>query len=225
MKNLFETFTPTVRSRRITTTLIIANLCFFVLYGSGWTHAKSRIAQQNEKTVSKHPAPRNEPLEIIDIRTQTKTVKLGEGFEDESDWLKHLTFKVKNKSDKAITFLQIDLDFPETEKTAGAIMMHQIFLGQRPDVKSTLRKPPLYIKPNETIEISLEPIYGDIKTLIELKHPSVEVINKLTIRTGDIMFEDATLYSGGLLHRRNPDPNSPRKWVEIDVDQPAPQSN
>jgi hypothetical protein len=215
--NLREIFTSTVGNRKFTTILIVANICLFSLYLSGWSHAKRQVAPQKEKAVLRHPGPKNEPIEITEIRAKTKAVKLGEVFEDESDWLKHLTYKVKNRSDKAITFLQIDLDFPETEATAGAIMMHQLFFGQRSDFRSTLNNQPLYIKPNETIEISLERAYDDIKTLIELRHPTVGVINKLTIRTSDVMFEDGALYASGMFYRRNPDPNSPQKWMPIDT--------
>ncbi len=214
---LRETLISTVGNRKITTALIIANICLVTLYTSSWSHGKRRVAPQKEKAVLKHPGPKKEPFEITEIRVKTKALKLGEIFEDESDWLKHVTFKVKNRSDKAITFLQIDLDFPETEATAGAIMMHQLFFGQRPDFRSTLNNQPLYIKPNEAIEISLEREYDDIKTLIELKHPTVGVINKLTIRTSSIIFEDDILYSAGMFSRRNPDPDSPQKWIPIDA--------
>ncbi len=221
--SLRETLTTALRSRKITTALIIANLCLLTLYVSGWTHGSAQIAQQ--KAVLKHFTPSNEPIDVTQIRVKAKAVKLGKEFDDGPDWLKHVTFRIKNKSDKVITFLQIDLDFPETEAVAGAIMMRQLFFGQRPDFKSTLRNPPLYLQPNETMEVSLEKEYGDIKALIELKYPSVENINKLTIRTSDIVFEDGTLYAGGMFFRRNPDPDSPQKWLRIPETQGALKSN
>lgn len=214
--NLFTTLTTIIQNRKITIALIIANICLLTLYVGGWSYSKSRTprSQGNEKIVEKHFAPKNEPIEITEPKIKAKTIKLGEKFEDESDWLKYLTFKVKNRSDKPITFLQIDLDFPET-KTTGSIMMHQLFIGQRPDFRSTLNNPPLYLKPNETIEISLEPEYSAIKRLIELRQPSVENINKLIIRTSEVMFEDSTLYSGGGIFKRNPDATSPQKWILV----------
>ena len=202
-----QTFISVMGNRRLTTALIIANICLFTLYASGWSHSKRQVAPQKEKAVLKHPGPKKEPFEITEIRVKTKALKLGEIFEDESDWLKHVTFKVKNRSDKAITFLQIDLDFPETEATAGAIMMHQLLFGQRPDFRSTLNNPPLYIKPNETIEVSLASEYDDIKTVIELKHPTVVVINKVTIRMSDIYLKMDPLFCRDV-SRRNPDPDS-----------------
>jgi hypothetical protein len=202
-----------LQKRKITTALIIANMCLLTIFVSGWSYNKPRL-QDNKKVVEKHPAPKNEPIEMTEPKVKAKGVKLGEPFEDESDWLKHLTFKVKNISDKPITFFQIDLDFPETKAT-GSIMMHQLFIGRRSDFKSTLNNAPLYLKPNEAIEISLEPEYSAIKELIEIRQAPVENINKLVIRTSEVMFEDETLYSGGSIFKRNPDLNNPRKWLRI----------
>ena len=220
-----KTFTSAFRSKHMALAMITGSICLLALSVSGWTYVQPRVGQQKEKVVLKHSAPANEPIEITETRVKTKAVKLGEAFETESDWLKNVTFKIKNRSDKAITFLQIDLDFPETKAAAGAIMMHQLFLGQRPDFKSTLKNQPFYLKPNETIEISLEPEFAEIKTLIELKEPSIEGINKLVIRTSDMMFEDGTLYAGGFFYRRNPDSNSPQKWVQIVDAQGAARDN
>ncbi len=104
-------------------------------------------------------------------------------------------------------------------------MMHQLLVGQRPDFKSTLSNPSLYLKPDEAIEISLKPEFNSIKKLIEMRYPSVENINKLVVVTGDVVFEDGTLYSGGSIFRRNPDPNNPRKWVRVADEQVTPQNN
>lgn len=223
--NLQTPLSSAFRALRNAVALIIASACLLALPVSFRAGAQSQAGRQNEKVVSRHPAPANEPIEILDLSVKTKAIKLGEGFEAESGWLKDVTFKVKNRSDKTITALQIDLDFPETKETAGAIMMHQMFLGQRPDFKSKINRTPLHLKPNETLEISLAAEYESIKTLIELKHPSVDVINKLVIRTNDMMFEDGRLFSGGFFYRRNPDTDSRQKWIQIAEDQGAAGRN
>lgn len=219
--NLQEAFASPSRSKKMTMAIIVASLCFLNWPATVWTHGRL----QQEKVVVKHAAPPNEPIEIIEPSVRTKAIKLGEGFEAEPEWLRYITFKVKNRSDKTITFLQIDLDFPETKESAGAIMMHQLFFGQRPDFKSTINRPALHLKPDEAMEISLEQVYDQIKTLIELKHPSIDVINKLVIRTNDMMFEDETLFSGGYYYRRNPDPSDRKKWIQIVEAQGAAGNN
>jgi len=213
-----------VSNKQITMALLIANLCVLTMYVSGWSSSKYPMlrSQDNKKIVEKHFAPKNEPVEIIMPQIKGIAVKLGEAFEEETDWLKQVTFKVKNKSDKPITFFHVDLDFPETKAT-GNIMMHQLLIGQHPDARSTLKNPPLFLKPNESIEISLEAEYSAIKRLIELRQTPVENISKLVIRLGDVTFADGTVYSGGNIFKRNPDPNSPRKWVQVDVPPTTPQ--
>lgn len=212
--------------KRISAALVVANLFVLTLYVSGWSYNNSKVSrmQDNKKVVEKHFALQTDPIEVIQPKIKTKAVKLGEAFEGESDWLEYTTFKIKNKSDRPITFFHIELDFPETKAT-GSIMMHQLLVGQRPDFKSSLNNPSLYLKPGETIEISLKSEHNEIKRLIEIKYPSVENINKLVVRTGDVMFEDGTLYSVGSFFKPNSDPNSPRKWVRVTEEQAAPHKN
>lgn len=205
-----------MRKRKVTALLLIANLCLLALYLGGWSSGGFRAlsAQGDGKSVSKHFAPKNEPIELAELKIKGKAVSLGDTFKGESDWLKNLTLKVKNKSEKPITLLQIDLDFPETSAT-GSIMMHQLFIGQSPDLGSTRDNQPLLLKPNESVSISLESEFADIKRLIELRQPPVENINRVVIRLGEVVFEDGTRYSGGSIFRRNPDANNPRKWVPV----------
>lgn len=203
-----------MRQRKVTVLLILANLCLFTLYVSGWTSREARVprAKSNGKTVSKHFAPKDEPVEVAELKIKGRAVKLGEAVEDEADWLKHVTFKVKNRSGKAVTFLQVDLDFPETQAT-GSIMMHQLFIGRAPELGSTSLREPLHLRPNESVTISLEPEYADIERFIELRQPPIGAISKVVVRLGEVGFEDGTRYSAGNFFRRNPDQSSPQKWV------------
>lgn len=205
------------RSRRkITFVLVIANLVVLTFLGS-WSSGKPRTLDQKSKgkVVSRHFALKNEPIEIAKVTVKAKDIRLDEDFEEEADWLKYLVFHVKNKSDKAIIFMQIDLDFPDTRKETGAIGVRQLLFGQRPDFASTFSNPILYLPPNEMTKISLEPEYGAIKKLIAQGQQPIENIKKVVIRTGEALFEDGTRYSGGYLYTRNPDPNSTKKWIRI----------
>ena len=215
-----------MRKRKITTMLFLVNLLLLTLYVSGWSSSGFRAvrSQDNGKAVLKHFAPKNEPVEVTELKIKDRAIGLGETFKGDIEWLKDLAFKVKNKSNKPITFLQIDLDFPETKAT-GSIMMHQLFIGQSPDITRTRTNSPLHLKPNESLSISLVPEYSGIKKLIELRQPSVENINKVVIRLGEVMFEDETRYSGGSIFKRNSDSSSPRKWVLVPDTEAIPHKN
>lgn len=212
--------------RRITVALIIANVCVLTLYVSGWSSGKIKTSalQNHEKSITKPFNRKNEPIELTDLKVRDKSINLNQAFNDEIDWLKNFSFKIKNKSNKAITYVQLDIDFPETKAT-GNIMMHQIFLGQREDFKFTLDNPPLYLQPNGSTDISLASRHDAIKRFIETRKSPIENINKIVIRVGEVMFEDGTLYTGGGLFRRNPDSNSSEKWIQIPNEQATPQSN
>jgi len=171
--------------------------------------------------VEKRHGVLTEPIEIIEPSAKGIPITLGKEFDGESDWIKNLRFKIRNKYTKEITFINLDFDFPETSAT-GIMMAHQLFIGQRPDLKFTLNNPPLSLQPNGEVEISLESEFQSIKRSIESRQGPVENINNIVIRTGDVMFEDGTLYSGGNFWRPNPDPNSPHKWLLVTGDLTKP---
>jgi hypothetical protein len=203
--------------KRLTGLLLLANVCILMLHVSGWSirALPTFQAQGNSKTVAReHPAPR-EPLEITPPQVNGRATAFGEAFPGDSDWISKLTFQVRNRSKKPITYARIDITFPET--AAGRPkMVHQIFIGRRSDNPSTLDNPPLYLMPKEATDISLASQVGKIERLVKSRHPSLDAINKIAIGLGEVMFDDGTLYSGGALFKRNPAPDSPRKWIMVE---------
>lgn len=203
--------------KRLTGLLLLANVCILILHVSGWstrTLPPSR-AQGNSKTVVReHPAPR-EPVEIMPPQVNGRATAFGEAFQGDSDWISKLAFEVKNRSKTPITYARIDITFPET--AAGSPkLLHQIFIGRRSDNPSTLDNPPLYLLPKEAMDISLASQVGKIERLVKSRHPSLDAISKIAVGLGEVMFADGTLYSGGALFKRNPDPDSPRKWIMVE---------
>ncbi len=92
-------------TRMITIVLLLVNLFAISLVVSNWKASTNAAASQdNRKIVKKELGTLNEPLSFIDFKIKDKKVKLGEGFEDDAEWLKNLSFKIKNKSDKPITY-------------------------------------------------------------------------------------------------------------------------
>jgi hypothetical protein len=209
--------------KKITLVLVVANVCVLSLYVVGWSSGQSRARgrQGNGRVVTKKEVIKNEPIELADIRTQRQTVRAGEAFEEGEEWLKHLGFKLTNKWDKAITYIVLNVDFPETEKT-GSMMMYSLYLGQQPDVAATLTNPPLRLEPTESLEVSLAPEYEQLKKFIESRQAPLGDISEISIWLDQVMFEDGTIYAGGSIFQRNPDPDSPRKWVPLADKQQAP---
>lgn len=205
--------------RVITITLVIANLCLFVIFVSGWVNP---IAQ-NRKTIIRRLTLSKEPLDIsFTLKGQplntSDTVRREEGiraqeFDADLDWLKDLTLKVRNTSEKTITYIALNLHFPEVTKN-GHTALHQVFIGVDPDRK--FQRPELRLAPNETIEVPLAERYAGIETLVRAGNSRVENVGKLLLEFQSALFDDGTLFEAGTLYRRNPDQNDPHKWIKID---------
>ncbi len=212
--------------RKAALALVLANLFVFALHVSGRAYVLQGQSgtQGRGRAISREHAPDNEPVIISDIRVRGNPIRFGERFDGNDTWLREITFKVKNRSNKPITYLRLDFLFPETRAT-GPVMAQQLFLGQRADITSSLSNEPLLLMPNESVEVSLDSQFERFRALIQHRYPSIDHINEITVSLGEVMFEDGTLYSGGDVFRRNPDPNSPRRWVLVTDGQNAAPGN
>jgi hypothetical protein len=197
---------------------------------SGWALAKSvvlGVLQNPDKVIIPHKVPHipglgPDPIEITEIKVKGKERKAGEGFVEDGEWLNDTTFKLTNTYSKPITYLQLDVNFPEVtpKEHPEATFQYQILLGRHPIYKS--ERPELLIMPGDTIEVSLASCYEEMKGMIErvkerLNDPvnSINSVNRIEFYLSEAAFSDGTLYSGGRMHKRNPDPNGQRKWIEI----------
>jgi hypothetical protein len=195
----------------------IVAICLVI---SGWALAKSvvlGVLQKPEKVILQDvPFNGKDPLEITEIKVKGRERKAGEGFVEDGEWLNDTTFKLTNKYSKPIAYLQINVNFPEilSKKVLGATFQYQIFLGRHPEHKSDER-PELLIMPGDTIEVSLASEYAEIKRMIELTKTPVNSINRIVIKLSEAAFNDDTLYSGGRMYERNPDPTGRQKWLQI----------
>ena len=156
----------------------------------------------------------NEPVEVISIGNNRSLFQFGEKFTQKSDWLKDFTIKFKNKSDKAITYLKIELDFPET-KSSGNIMAFPLSYGISPisSAKNDKEKP---IQSGDDVELILSDTkFEALKTFIETRHP-LNSLSKVDIRIVFILFDDGTAWSSGNFMR--PDPNNPKKFIPIETE-------
>ena len=186
--------------------LILANINLGAVYVSGWTPGP----QNNKKTIVSPPSIVKEPV-AISIKHLGQHVEANQEFDGDADWLKDVTLKLTNVSDKTITYIAIHLIFPETataEKSSTGL--HQIELGVHPDVPSN--RSPIALRPGDSMEVTLGNEYGDIKKLVE-KRVSIDKINTVTVRPQTALFNDGTMFFAGMLYRR--DPNKPGKWITI----------
>lgn len=198
--------------------LVAANLCFLVIYVSGWT---APLIQSNKKSIVRRVTYAKYPVEIsFHLKGQPLTNETlldgfrSNDFDADGDWLKDLTIKIRNTSGKTITWMLLNLHFPEVTKD-GATALHQIFLGVDPDVPFS--RPELRLLPNQTLEIPLNGIYDDIKHLVNVigSGTPIQSVSKLLVEFHGALFDDETRFEAGTTYRRNSTPGDPQKWIKI----------
>lgn len=198
--------------------LIIANLGLVVTDVSGWTSPRF---QSKKKSIIRRVTYFKYPVEMsFELNGQPlKSIETVAGrdrnndFEADPDWLNHLTIKIRNKSGKTITWMLVNVLFPEVTKD-DRVALHQIFLGVDPD--APFPRPELRLAPNETFEIPLSAKYEEIRHLVDVigSGMSIENVSKVEIQFHAALFDDGTRFETGLMYRR--DPNDPHKWIKID---------
>ncbi|MDX6446789.1 MAG: hypothetical protein QOH71_3863 [Blastocatellia bacterium] len=200
--------------------LVAANLCFLVIYVSGWTVP---LIQSNKKSIVRRISYSKYPVDIsFELKgqplTSKETVLAGRrsnDFDADGDWVKDLTIKIRNTSDKTITWMLVNLLFPEVTKD-GSMALHQIFLGVDPD--APFPRPELRLQPHQTLTIPLNAKYDDIKHLVNVigSGMPIEGVSKMEVEFHAALFDDDTRFETGTMFRRNSDPTDPQKWIKIE---------
>jgi hypothetical protein len=199
--------------------------------------ATTGVAQTNQKMIFRRLTMVKSPLELsTDYKNKPVDAKwktlpdVGfrtQVFEADSDWLRNVTFKLKNVSGKRITYIALFLTFPETAKEtsrAGLNLpsvqqsgtervpgMHQIFVGVDPEQK--FQRPALNLAPGETLEVSLAAEYPRISTLVRLLDFPMEQLNQMEVEIHAALFDDGTMDQGGMIYKR--DPKDPHHYIPV----------
>jgi hypothetical protein len=190
-------------------------LISIVLGVNAWSSINRSSAGQEkaEDKIVKHLSYPNQPVEISNLDVKGKAIRLNEKMgENGDDWLSNLSITVKNISDKTITCVEINLDFPET-KTTGNMMSFPLKYGQNPQARIVTGQSES-LPPNQNVTIDLSgKLSADLKDFIEKRHP-LNSLKKVAIHVNQVCFEDGTIWSSGSFFR--PDPNSPSKYIRIE---------
>jgi len=170
------------------------------------------VGQTQERILKKGPFP-NEPLNVVSIKVRGKPVESDKKFVEEDDWLKGLTIKLKNVSNKPIIFIEISLRFPATEERPDGpepSYVRTLRYGREPSPDAlTLPDQPKPVMPNDTVEINLtDEDHETINAaLVQLGYQRSKYV-KMLLRT--VIFDDDTMWRAGeILHR---DPIEPGRW-------------
>ncbi|MGA9995104.1 MAG: hypothetical protein WBP93_06810 [Pyrinomonadaceae bacterium] len=188
-------------------------VCLLILGVSAFTY-KDRFKQENSQAQDKvveHVSVPNQPVQILNTNLLGKSFKLGEKIDGDDDWLKSLSLKVKNVSNKPITYIGMYYTFPET-KASGNMMVFPVRYGQNKRIAIVTDEPKL-LMPGDAVDMALSAAqYAKLKSFIERRHQLIN-IHKIKVELVEIHFEDGTVWNGGNLYRI--DANNPQKLIPL----------
>ena len=148
-----------------------------------------------------------EPIEIVNVIVKDSTVSFGTTLTEDNDWLQGLTLRIKNISGKPISYIGIQLCVNPPE-SGNLSKVTEFSAGSLPILNNGLLTPArTLVTPNNYMDIKFDDsAYKKYKTELQ--------VSKVYIRVGKIFFTDDTLWSQGMLHRR--DPNKLNRWNVVD---------
>jgi hypothetical protein len=179
------------------------------------------------KVIVKESRP-NEPVQFGDLRVQNVEIPPGKPFSaselahvskgQPEDWLGGLHYSLKNTTDKRMTFILAELQFPETTTTGPLMVYNRLGIGIPPFKPM----PPEYegnkslsLDPGDTVTFQLSPAQLEgIKSFIGLRNFQLADLSKVTVKITYVIFDDGTKWDVG--HYYKPNPSAPHGWERID---------
>jgi hypothetical protein len=218
------------------TVLIVCFVFLTALTGVVWTSTRNAagsiirtveaVGQTRERILKKGTFP-DEPMKVISIKVKGKTIESHKRFVEEDDWLKSLTIKLKNVSNKPIIFFEISLRFPATEEDPDGPQpsyVRDLKYGREPLMDApALPDQVKPVMPNETVDITLteEDREAIELSLIQLGFSADIKYVKMLLRT--VIIDDDTMWRAGKILRR--DPNEPGTWKVVRPSQGSSSNN
>ncbi|HKC62075.1 MAG TPA: hypothetical protein VKB86_00450, partial [Pyrinomonadaceae bacterium] len=192
---------------------ILIFVALAMLLASTTLLAINSTAQQDQERLLEKQVHQKEPLRIKAIKGKKGDVLISKKFLDDDDWLKGLTFRLENISDKNIVFVQLEVEFPRTDEVPPLVFPLQYGAGLLPNDSSTAN-PVTPIRPGEDVVLTLsdasyevlQHLWGDMKYPKSIKHAILDIEM--------VIFDDGIMWQGGRLMKRDPD--NPRHWIGIE---------
>jgi hypothetical protein len=175
------------------------------------------LVEQRARVLNKKFIPK-EPVEIVEVKSKGSKIKFGAAFITGEDWVKGLTLKVKNRSEKSIVYLSIDLrvDGTTVPRRRSAVTLSY---GSRPTGQNVLEPSSLRpIAPGENVEITLtDALYDDLRSLVQQDGSDLSrALDRAELKIDFIIFDDNSAWGNGRTLRR--DPTNPDKWNVVNAE-------
>jgi hypothetical protein len=149
------------------------------------------------------------PVRITLIRTKKRVIETDKKFLDDDDWLRGLTLRVVNRSDKTVTYVGVQLIFRRTEDQESGLPAGWPFnygfdpfrLNPGDSIPSPQVTP---ILARRDIEITLSDVeHNEVQRfLAEAGFPASR--KRIELDVIKVGFSDGTAWNNGRMYRRNP---------------------
>jgi hypothetical protein len=164
---------------------------------------------------------KNSPISIVSRALGGKTFDSKKSVLGGQDWLRQLTFDVKNVSNKNVIYFNIDLVVPKHGKMPGLVAF-SIFFGNRMGpallVPGDSDENDKLVRPGDVVKVKLSD--EEISRWeTELKSYEVEDVTFVTVDIRTVHFDDGTCWQLGNDLRQDPD--NPRRWMPPDQFKPT----
>lgn len=134
-------------------------------------------------------------IEIEDVLVAGKSITIGEPFVADVDWIKNITFRVKNVSNEQLMAIQIGITLPEVSKSPYVVFASGC--GHDNNQKCIL--------PGDEVELRIPPgrFYDWVKDSVA-KERDISVITRATIREMFVTLPNGTHWLSGCVKTASP---------------------
>ena len=197
--------------------LTLTRLASALLLVGTLTRLSGQAQEPRHRVISQVPveAGRQSPIQVVSVKFKGEAVEPGRQFLAGDDWLVDLTFRVKNVSDRPITYVSIGLRVPAA---AGRKNKFSEFVGPYrygcppgfpclPEATRLQKE----IMPGETQDVVVaEGAYKNLTAALAQNGASTPIV-AAEYDIDSVVFDADTRWSRGFLFRRDPlEPNTYR---------------
>jgi hypothetical protein len=190
--------------------LILAFAFIIVLVGTASAQPKDRIIEwptypQGRISSAAEEiklSPVIEALEIVDITVVGRSITVGQPFAADDDWLRSLTFRMKNISGQPITGARIFFSLPETKPETNSLGFSLEYgKGLSTGIPSDEQR---VIMPNEEFELKFNEAQYERHRKFVSEWSKLPSFSKVWIGVAGVKFKDGSSWGSGCLRSANP---------------------
>ncbi|HEX6718009.1 MAG TPA: hypothetical protein VF088_12900 [Pyrinomonadaceae bacterium] len=136
-----------------------------------------------------------EPVDINDVRINAKPISFEQSYNsNDRDWIRELSFKVRNATNKNISYMRFELQFPLKDTPKRTFYVEGLEYGESRMLGSSGK----ILTPGQTIELGVNVDVKALKEIVQQKGQGEYLkINVAQLSTEVIDFEDHTSWLTG----------------------------